>query len=342
MVARLFVAALVALAAAGSQARVAEPQPADLLAKYEPVLLFHPDEDWAPQSVDRYLTLARVESQTAKGVWSTVPPPIPTSSAGCALSPCLRLNLPCPLRGGYACYQQQAARQTDWGHPVVYATAASVPASAPPPPGFTQRPQLLLHYWLFYAFDDWHSARKRLWQTHEGDWESITVGIATDGTPLFAAYSEHCSGTIEPWQAVTVRGGSHPVAYVALGSHANWFSASASNTRFSECIKGDLTGAAATKAARLIQLAQEQIVDRMGTAHAEGPPGMSGVTPLELIELNPATTRWARFPGRWGEGQILWFGSKPYSWSTVSQGYGPGTPRWTATTISGSWHPTTS
>ncbi|TMJ93816.1 MAG: hypothetical protein E6G67_11285 [Actinobacteria bacterium] len=138
---------------------------------------------------------------------------------------------------------------------------------------------------------------------------------------------------------MTLRGGSHPVAYVALGSHANWFSASASNTRFGECIKGGLSGAAAAKAASLIRLAQEKVVDRMGAAHAEGPPGMTGVTPLELIPLDPATTRWARFPGRWGEGQLLWFGSKPYSWSSVSQGYGPGTPRWAATTVSGSWHP---
>ena len=80
------------------------------------------------------------------------------------------------------------------GPPVVYGTVASVPASAPPPPGFTQRPRYLLHYWLFYAFDDWHSAHKRLWQTHEGDWESITVGIGSDGAPQFAAYSEHCWG----------------------------------------------------------------------------------------------------------------------------------------------------
>jgi hypothetical protein len=216
-----------------------------------------------------------------------------------------------------------------------------VPGSAAPPPGFTERPRYLVHYWLFYAFDDWHSAHDRLWQTHEGDWESITVGIGVDGAPQFAAYSEHCSGTIRPWKAVTIRGGTHPVAYVALGSHANWFSSATAKTGFGECIKGGITGAAATKAARLVRLAQESIVDRMGTAHATGPAGMPGVTALQVVELKPAATAWARFPGRWGEGQILWLGSRPRSLTTVTQGYGPGTPRWNATTVSASWHPAT-
>ncbi|MGZ4335226.1 MAG: hypothetical protein ACXVRJ_13285 [Gaiellaceae bacterium] len=325
------------LAVSGTQA--VSPDPSELLQRYEPVLLFHPQEEWAPQTVESYLQLARVERQVSKGSWSPVPPPFPTSTVGCTVSPCLRLDLPCALRSGVACYRQQ--QQTDWQHPVVYGTVTVVPPNAPPPPGFTVPPKLLLHYWLFYAFDDWHSARSRLWQTHEGDWESITVGLAADNTPLFAAYSEHCSGTVMPWRAVTKRATTHPVAYVALGSHANWFSASAANTRFGECIKGGLTGAAAARAATIVRLAQEQVVDRMGTAHPLGPPGVAGVAPLGLVELQPAATAWARFPGRWGEGQILWLGSKPRSLTTVSQGYGPSTPRWGATTVAATWHPGT-
>ena len=311
--------------------------PATLLQTYEPVLLFHPDEDWAPQPVESYLKLAKVERQVTKGAWATVPPPIPTSTAGCALTPCLRLNLPCKLHDGYSCYAKQAQETTDWSHPVVYGTVAVVPPTAKPPPGFTAPPRFLLHYWLFYAFDDWHSTHKRLWQTHEGDWESIAVGVGADGAPQFAAYSEHCSGTVEPWRAVTKRGGTHPVAYVGLGSHANWFSAAASNTRFTECLKG----LAGSSSGRLVQLAQEQIVDRMGTAHPLGPASLAGVTPLTLVQLKTATTDWARFPGRWGEGQILWLGSKPRSFLTVSQGHGPGTPNWFATTVGASWHPAT-
>ena len=43
--------------------------------------------------------------------------------------------------------------------------------------------------------------------------------------------------------AVTRRGGTHPVAYVALGSHANWLTSSAADTRFSECLKSGLGAA---------------------------------------------------------------------------------------------------
>lgn len=332
-------AVLAALAAASSTGRAVGLDDAALLAAYEPVLLFHPDESWAPERVESYLALARVERRVAPGSWQTVPPPLPTSNAGCTLTPCLRLDLPCPLQSGDACYARLARRTTDWTRPVVYGTVVRVPPGAAPPPGFTAPPTILLHYWLFYAVDDWRSARRRLWQVHEGDWESITVGIGADGAPVLAAYSEHCSGTVRPWRSVPTRGGTHPVAYVALGSHANWFSSVTANTRFAECLKGGLAGEAAARAGLLVRLAQEEVVDRMGSAHPLGPAGLAGVTPLELVELRPGTPRWSRFPGRWGEGQIVWLGSKPRPLTTVSQGYGPGTPRFFATSVSASWHP---
>jgi hypothetical protein len=329
----------VALLGAAS-GRAATPTANELLQTYEPVLLFHPAEEWAPETVESYLQVAKVERQTQKGVWAPVPPPLPTSTLGCTQSPCLRLNLPCSMRGGVACYRTLPG-QADWQHPVVYGTVTAVPATAPPAPGFTKPPKLLVHYWLFYALDDWRSARERLWQAHEGDWESITIGIDQSDKPAFAAYSEHCSGTVRPWSAVTKRGLTHPVAYVALGSHANWFGSASANTRFSECLKSGLAGTAAHKAAGLIGLAQETVVDRMGAAHPLGPSTLGGVTPLEVVPLTPATTGWARFPGRWGEAQILWLGSKPRSLTTVSEGYGPSTPHWSATTVSASWHPAT-
>ncbi|HLK46265.1 MAG TPA: hypothetical protein VKT18_09750, partial [Acidimicrobiales bacterium] len=187
---------LVALAAFPPGAHPADPPtPAQLLALYQPVLYFQPAEDWAPQTVEAYLAKARVEHTT-----------------GCSRSPCLRLDLPCPLRAGYACYHQEALADTNWNAPVVYASIGPVSPATPPPPGQTHRPTLLLHYWLFYAFDDWHSLHDRLWQTHEGDWENITVGLDANDTPLFAAYSEHCSGTVSPWSTVTKRAGTHPVA----------------------------------------------------------------------------------------------------------------------------------
>src|SRR4051794_40180773 len=102
----------VALAAGGASrsTRAAEPLPAGLLQLYQPVLLFHSEEDWAPTTVESYLASARVERQGMKNVWTKVPPPVPTSTVGCTLTPCFRLNLPCVLGSGYACYEQQAAK----------------------------------------------------------------------------------------------------------------------------------------------------------------------------------------------------------------------------------------
>ena len=88
----------------------------------------------------------------------------------------------------------------------------------------------------------------------------------------------------------------------------------------------------------IAKLAQEQIVDRTGTAHPLGPTGTAGVTPLTVVPLDPASVSWARFPGRWSEGQLLWLGTTPKTFTSVSQGYGPSTPHWTSTSIPSLWH----
>ena len=320
MVVRLCLVLLAVLAFGAGSAPAAD----DLLQTYEPVLLFHSSENWAPEQVEPFLADARVEQQVAKGKWVTVSGPLPTSTTGCAFTPCYRFNLPCSLHGGVGCYQKMPVRATEWQQPAIYGRVLTTPTG------------YLLRYWIFYEFDDWHSLRNRLWQAHEGDWESISIGVDKDGSAEFAAYSQHCSGTVRPWSGVQKRGGSHPVAYVALGSHANYFTNQPSSTRFAECLKQQsLTSKAVT---RIAQLAQDQIVDRTGTAHPLGPASLPGVTPLTVVPLDPAAVDWARFPGRWSEGQLLWLGSKPRSYTSVSQGYGPSTPNWSSTSIPSLWH----
>lgn len=161
------------------------------------------------------------------------------------------------------------------------------------------------------------------------------AGDARDGKPQFAAYSEHCSGTVRNWSAVEKRGATHPVAYVALASHANYFTNSPSSTRFTECLKSGTGGAAVT---RLARLAQEKVVDRTGTAHPLGPATLGGVAPLTVVPLEPAAVAWARFPGRWSEGQLLWLESTPKAFTSVSQGGGPAAPHWSSTSIPSLWH----
>jgi hypothetical protein len=87
----------------------------------------------------------------------------------------------------------------------------------------------VLEYWMFYAFNDFKNV-------HEGDWEMIAIDLAVRrGTPrIFPAeitprsivYSAHHATLRRAWgelrEGDQLRG-DHPVVYVALGSHANYF-----------------------------------------------------------------------------------------------------------------------
>ncbi len=86
----------------------------------------------------------------------------------------------------------------------------------------------VLQYWIFYFLNDWRNL-------HEGDWELVQLCfppltsreiIENEELPLFAAYSQHQTGQQMSWtdmQAQELVNDNHPVVYVALGSHANYF-----------------------------------------------------------------------------------------------------------------------
>jgi hypothetical protein len=327
----------IAAGSAGGRPQALTPaQRHELLQRFAPVLYFHPEELWAPVEVDRFLQLARVERQTERGVWARTTTGLPTSSVGCTLTPCYRLNLPCALTAGAKCYEKSAPSLSDWNHPAIYGRLVDVPAGTPMPVGISGTARYLVRYWLFYSFDDWRSRGDRLWQAHEGDWENVTVALDANNDPLFAAYSQHCSGTVRAWSKVT-RLQTHPVDYVALGSHANYFTKTSSPTQFLRCVYKNVAAADRSKARRLVSAAQSGITDRTGTAHPLG-SGPNQQTPLQLVDLDGALPAWARFPGRWSEGELLWIGRTPTRFTRVRSGLGPGTPRWNTTVVPALWH----
>lgn len=130
--------------------------------------------------------------------------------------------------------------------------------------------------------------------------------------------------------------GSHPVAYVALGSHANYFTKTSSPTQFLRCVYKNISKANLPKAKRIVAAVQSGITDRTGAAHMLGPA--PAAAPLQLVELKPPLPAWARFPGRWSEGELLWLGRTPTRFTRVNAGAGPATPRWNGTTIPALWH----
>ena len=326
----------VGFAAAGAR----ELTPADrheLVERFTPILYFHPDEAWAPGKVERFLRVARVERQATRGAWTRTATPLPTSNVGCTLTPCYRFNLPCALKSGATCYEKAAPTLSDWKHPVIYGRVLDVPAGTSMPAGISGTARYLVRYWLFYAFDDWHSRSKRVWQAHEGDWENVAIALDADANPIFAAYSQHCSGAVRAWSKVA-RSQTHPIDYVALGSHANYFTQTSSPTQFLRCVYKNVAGADRTKARRLVNATQSGITDRTGTAHRLGPTAQQQ-TALQLIDLDAAPLpSWGRFPGRWSEGELLCVGRTPTRFTRVRSGLGPATPHWNATSIPALWH----
>lgn len=90
-----------------------------------------------------------------------------------------------------------------------------------------------IQYWFIYYYNDWKTS-------HAGDWEHIVVFLrespdnqAADSRPIACAYSAHHGGYRLAWEHVERVNdlsepddsdkATHPVVYVANGSHANYF-----------------------------------------------------------------------------------------------------------------------
>jgi len=84
----------------------------------------------------------------------------------------------------------------------------------------------IIQYHFFYAFNDWRLAANGM-NHHEGDWELVAVYLK-ENQPYAVLFSQHGAGAMERWKnvrkVVDQQGNltTHPVVYVALGSHANY------------------------------------------------------------------------------------------------------------------------
>ena len=76
-----------------------------------------------------------------------------------------------------------------------------------------------LQYWLWCYYNPKHLLG---WGKHEGDWEVVQIGLAEDGTPEVATFSQHEDGEAREWEDMR-RQGDHPLVYVAPLSHACYF-----------------------------------------------------------------------------------------------------------------------
>jgi len=273
--------------ARGGTAGATTPPLTTLLTRYSPIVVLHPQERFEPVPVDGFLADSDLYQQTAAG-WQKVDEPLPADASGYRLDQRL-----CSPRDGVAAISCYAAAENAHGAPpAVYGNAS------------TRGNRIVLQYWLFYAYDAYSPTvpAGRFWQVHEGDWESVSVLLDLQGRPLLAAYSQHSRGVRRGWSKVPRRG-THPVDYVALGSHANYFTVS--THRFDP---------------RIVEPLLISIIRQNGLSPVDH-TGNGLVLRPTVVPVTVSTPSWMTFAGFWGEGQYLHApGSLPVQLGTSPRG----------------------
>jgi hypothetical protein len=309
-------AVLAGFLAVASPAQAATPK--QLLARYQPVTVIDPLEPFRPTDVNGFVRDSVLETMTPAGTWvladgdprlATLPTRRSQSCVDHDQLRCYRLNQQAcsPAAGSVgdvACYTSSWLASDPRN--VVYGRVAYRPR------------KIVLQYWYFY-YDDAYSyhypADDLFWQAHEGDWEAVTIVLRrSTQRPIYAAYSQHCTGVRRPWAAVGRRG-THPVDHVAVGSHANLFD-QGSEPIATQCIP-----------AQAIAILQAQglplPVDRSNAGGAVLGPALDGVTPTQIRKVDRWRTPWVAFAGEWGEDQVF---HAPQPIGTVPSGPAPPSP----------------
>ena len=199
----------------------------ELAGMYAPVLVTHPDERYLPRGVEGFV----YRSDLVDGGLGPDAPGIeifdPDDLGDAAYGEEHYLDLDGRGdRGGFP---------PDWPEqiPTIYAAVRHGAGGA-----------LYLQYHIFYYYDYLNPAQREFCgklldvpsfcDPHEADWELIQLEFRADSAetvldrslePEEVAYSQHRSSEDRAWGSpdLEVEGGSHPVAYAALGKHANYF-----------------------------------------------------------------------------------------------------------------------
>ncbi|MFQ6101040.1 MAG: PrsW family glutamic-type intramembrane protease [Anaerolineae bacterium] len=187
---------------------------AELAQRYAPVLYFHPAEIFRPQPVDVIVRQARLRQ--SRRLWFDV---------NVLLSLDVLDLFDLKSDGSYfldVWYGDdgRSAYTNYSAHRAYYQAVLSPEAGGPPATVYAHvvrdGEHVTIQYWALYFYNDWFNK-------HEGDWEMVQVMLTAGGEPEWVVLSQHHGGTRRSWASAPVEEGTHPVAYVALGSHANYF-----------------------------------------------------------------------------------------------------------------------
>ncbi len=286
MLRRAIALAVLGLAALSGTAggRAAAPPAATLLARYEPVVEMY-RSDWKPSAVEPFLAGADLERLVGSR-WRLVrhSPPAAALAGG---SSRLRLDTRgcTPAVNLDACYPRSTLPATVYGRVWVSPTASAGIGT-------------VLQYWFFYPLDDWRNSptRPTLWHMHEGDWEEVSVALDAAGRPVSIAASQHNLGVTRTWARARIVGGTHPVVYPALGSHANYLSPGFHGVPgVPHVITPRFSG---------IPLLEPDFTS--GQVNY-GPAGIA-TNALGIVDISSGSAPWLSFAGPWGDGSYVLLG----------------------------------
>lgn len=182
--------------------------------RFAPVLELNSHELFVPIDRDAYIAATELDERKGKlaSLLNAAPTPasLPSSEGECVLSAhCFYflnvkgLEPPDSKPRAYAVLQNEAIAADPTNRIYFHVTR------------YDETGDYAVQYWFLYFFN------YRL-NLHESDWEQITLHLDPDQKPIEALYSSHASGQKRPWSKLETVG-DHPVVYVALGSHANYF-----------------------------------------------------------------------------------------------------------------------
>ncbi len=225
---------------------------AGLAERYAPVLQFAAGEKFYPTSVDYIISSSTLMQRTTNANATLVNSAPTPSSLGSFTSDQYYLD------NKHGTFDAIASDYTANGQGLgyyAYVHVANVSGG------------MVIQYWLFYAYNNGPL------NDHQSDIEVVEVFLGAGGSPVQALYSQHLAGENAVWSDVETQNG-HPVVYVALGSHANYFRAYQGKIGIENDVvnSGGLT----------VQPQQLQLVTLLD--------GSS----------RPADQNWLSFPGRWG------------------------------------------
>lgn len=223
-----------------------------LVAQYAPVLHFASGEEFFPTTVDYVISSSELMQRVSGGGAIVINPSPTASTLGAYNSPDYFLSNKFGTQQAIA--DDYASKEGGIGY-YSYVHVASDGSGT------------VIQYWLFYSYNNGQL------NDHQADIEVVEVFLDASGSPTQALYSQHLAGENAAWGDVETQDG-HPVVYVALGSHANYF----------RSYQGKIG-------------VENDVVNAGG--RTIGPADLHLVMLQEGVGA-PLDQSWLTFPGRWG------------------------------------------